>query len=243
MKRKPEPVALSQVTAVMCNYARPNSARLVLKRLRDLGVEEIIVWNNGVKPITKAAKNINHAKNIGTIGRYYAAFHTSRPYLLIVDDDVLLTKKGLEALLKYATHYPAVVQAGLIYESPFKQNYKRTKFLSNKIKKVTKVDVLIANRGLIIKTALCRSIVNHWVWGCLKTVRRGFIITDIPASCAIHDLTGKHPVVVPVSGMGYKALPDEAPELALRSQKNYHQEKTKILQWLVNKGWKLLGDR
>ena len=242
MSHQNEPVSISQVAAVMCNYARPKSARLAVKRLRDLGLTEIIVWNNGVKPIPKATKNINNAKNIGTIGRYYAAFHTSRPYLLIVDDDVLLTKKGLEALLKYAPRYPAVVQAGLIYESPFKKKYKRLKFLSDKVKKVTKVDVLIANRGLMLKNDLCRSIVNHWVWGCLKAVRKGFIITDIPVSCAIHDLTGKHPVVVPVSGMGYKILPDEAPESALRNQKNYYQEKTKVLQWLVNKGWKLLGD-
>ncbi len=241
MKNKPVP--LSKVTAVMCNYARPKSARLVVKRLIELGLSDIIVWNNGVKPVPKATKNINSVENIGTIGRYYSAFHTSRPYMLIVDDDVLLTKKGLNSLLENAEKYPAVVQAGLIYDSPFKEKYKRTKYLSDKVKKVQKVDVLIANRGLIIKTDLCRSIVNHWVWGCLKTARKGFIITDIPVSCAIFDLTSKHPVVVPVAGQGYEILPDEAPEKALRCQKNYYKEKTKILQWLVNKGWKLLGDK
>ncbi len=242
MKNKAEPVSLSQVTAVMCNYARPKSARLVVKRLRDLGLTEIIVWNNGAKPVPGATQNILSEKNIGALGRYYAALNASRPYILIVDDDVLLTKKGLNTLLKYTTKYPAVVQAGLTFGSPFQKRYQRTKFLSDKVKAPRKIDVVISNRGMILKTDLCRPILDHWVWGCLKAVRKGFMTTDIPVSCAILDLTGRHPVVVPVAGRGYVYLPDEAPEKASRNQKNYYEERTKMLQWLVNKGWKLLGD-
>lgn len=242
MTNKAEPISLSQVTAVMCNYARPKSARLVVKRLRDLGLTDIIVWNNNAKPIQEATQNIISAKNIGPIGRYYAAWHSSRPYLLIVDDDVLLTRKGLNTLLKYAVRYPAVVQAGLIYGSLFKKKTKRIKILSDKIKSPVDVDVLISNRGMILKTDLGRQIPNHWVWGCLKAVHKGFITTDIPVSCAILDLTRRHPVVAPVAGKGYIPLPDEAPEKATRNQKNFKEEKTKMLKWLVNNGWKLLGD-
>lgn len=242
MKSKIKPVSLTDVTAVMCNYARPKSARLVIKRLRDLGLTEIIVWNNVAKPISGATQNINSIKNIGALGRYYAALQASKPYILIVDDDVLLTKKGLHTLLKYGAKYPAVVQAGLIFGSPFRKRYKRIKFLSDKIKKPQKVDVAVSNRGMIIKKELCRLILDHWVWGCLKAVRKGFITTDIPVSCAILDLTHKHPVVAPVTGRGYICLPDEAPEKASRNQKNFYEEKTKMLKWLVNKGWKLLGD-
>ncbi len=237
-----KPVSLAEVTAIMCNYARPKSAKLVVKRLRDLGLTEIIVWNNGIKPVPGATLNINSARNIGAIGRYYGALHASKPYILIVDDDVLLTKKGLNTLLKYAAKYPTVVQAGLIYGSPFKKNYKRIKYLSDTVKTTKKVDVIISNRGMIIKSDLCRSILNHWAWGCLKAVRKGFITTDIPVSCAILDLTHKRPVVVPVAGKGYVCLPDEAPEKAARKQKNFYEEKTKMLKWLVNNGWKLLGD-
>lgn len=242
MKSKAEPVHLSQVTAVMCNYARPRSARMVVKRLRDLGLTEIIIWNNCAKPIPGATRNLNSEKNIGALGRYYAALDASRPYILIVDDDLLLTKKGLNTLLKYAPRYPAVVQAGLIFGSPFKKKYRRTKYLSDKVKTPKKVDVAISNRGLIFKKDLCRPILDHWVWGSLKAVNKGFITTDIPVSCAILDLTGQHPVVVPVNGRGYCYLPDEAPEKASRNQKNFYGERTKMLQWLVNKGWKLLGD-
>lgn len=242
MKRKAEPVALSQVTAVMCNYARPKSARLVVQRLKDLGLTEIIVWNNRAKPIPGATRNLHSEKNVGALGRYYAALDASRPYILMVDDDVLLTKKGLNTLLKYAARYPAVVQAGLIFGSPFKKRYRRTKYLSDKVRAPKKVDVAISNRGLIFKKKLCRPILDHWAWGSLKAVNKGFITTDIPVSCAILDLTGQHPVVVPVNGRGYFELPDEAPEKASRNQKNFRQERTKMLKWLVNKGWKLLGD-
>lgn len=242
MKNKVEPVTLSQVTAVMCNYARPKSARLVVKRLQVLGLTEIIVWNNCAKPIPGATHNISSEKNIGALGRYYAALNASRPYILIVDDDVLLTKKGLNTLLKYAPRYPAVVQAGLIFGSPFKKNYRRTKYLSDNLKTPKKVDVVISNRGMILKKELCRPILDHWVWGSLKAVSKGFITTDIPVSCAILDLTGHHPVVAPVNGRGYLYLPDEAPEKASRNQKNFIKERTKMLKWLVNKGWKLLGD-
>lgn len=242
MKKKVEAVSISKVTAVMCNYARPKSARAVVKRLRALGLTDIIVWNNGAEPIPEATNNINNSENIGTIGRYHAVLQSSRPYILIVDDDILLTKKGLNSLLKYAGKYPAVVQAGLIFGSPFKKKYKRIKYLSDKLKKPKAVDVVIANRGMIIKNDLCQSILNHWAWDSLNAARKGFIITDIPVSCAIFDLTHKHPVVVPVAGRGYVGLKDEAPEKALRKQKNYFKEKTKILKWLVNKGWKLLGD-
>lgn len=242
MKNKADSVSLAEVTAVMCNYARPKSARLVVKRLRDLGLTEIIVWNNGAKPIPGATRNINSAKNVKAMGRYYAALHSSRPYILIVDDDVLLTKKGLNQLLKYAAQYSAVVQAGLIYGSPFKKRYKRIKYLSDEIKAPRKVDVAISNRGMILKTDLCRQILNHWVWGCLTAVRKGFLTTDIPVSCAVLDLTHMHPVVVPVAGQGYVCLPDEAPEKAAQRQKNFYEEKTKMLKWLVNEGWKLLGD-
>lgn len=237
-----EPISLSQVTAVMCNYARPKSARLVVKGLRDLGLTEIIVWNNVAKPIPGATRNLHSKKNIGALGRYYAALDASRPYILIVDDDVLLTKKGLNTLLQYAPRYPAVVQAGLIFGSPFKKRYKRIKFLSDKVKGPKKVDVVISNRGLIFKKELCRPILDHWVWGSLKAVRKGFITTDIPVSCAILNLTGQHPVVVPVDGRGYRCLLDESPQKASRNQKNFKEERTKMLKWLINKGWKLLGD-
>ncbi len=242
MRNKTKSVSLSQVTAVMCNYARPKSARLVVNRLRDLGLTEIIVWNNCAKPIPSATRNLNSEKNIGALGRYYAALDGSRPYILIVDDDLLLTKKGLHTLLKYANQYPAVAQAGLIFGSPFQKRYRRTKFLSDKVKAPQKVDVAISNRGMILKKDLCRLILDHWVWGSLKAVRKGFITTDIPVSCAILDLTGQHPVVVPVEGCGYRYLPDEAPEKASRNQKNFIEERTKMLKWLVNKGWRLLGD-
>jgi hypothetical protein len=237
-----ESIPLSQVTAVMCNYARPKSARLVVKRLRDLGLMEIIVWNNGAKPIPGATRNLRSEKNIRALGRYYAALDASKPYILMVDDDVLLTKKGLHTLLKFAPRYPAVVQAGLIFGSPFKKNYRRTKYLSDKVKTIKKIDVVISNRGMILKKELCRPILDHWVWGSLKAVRKGFITTDIPVSCAILDLTGRHSVVVPVNGCGYRYLPDEAPQKASRNQKNYTEERTKMLKWLVNKGWQLLGD-
>jgi hypothetical protein len=237
-----EPISLSQVTAVMCNYARPKSARLVIKRLSDLEVAETIVWNNSARPIPGATRNLYSEKNIGALGRYYAALDASKPYILIVDDDVLLTKKGLNTLLKYAPRYPAVVQAGLIFGSPFKKNYRRTKYLSDNLKTPKKVDVAISNRGMILKKELCRPILDHWVWGSLKAVRKGFITTDIPVSCAILDLTGQHPVVVPVNGRGFFDLPDEAPEKASRNQKNFIKERTKMLKWLVNKGWRLLGD-
>ena len=237
-----QPISLSQVTAVMCNYARPKSARLVIKRLRDLGVAETIVWNNSARPIPGATRNLSSEKNIGALGRYYAALDASRPYILIVDDDVLLTKKGLITLLKYAPRYPAVVQAGLIFGSPFKKRYRRTKYLSEQVKAPKKVDVVISNRGMILKKELCRPILDHWVWGSLNAVRKGFITTDIPVSCAILDLTGRHPVVAPVNGRGYLYLPDEAPEKASRNQKNFIKERTKMLKWLVNRGWKLLGD-
>lgn len=242
MKNKAEPVALSQITAVMCNYARPKSARLVVKRLRELGLTEIIIWNNCAKPIPAATRNLHSKKNIGALGRYYAALDASRPYILMVDDDVLLTKKGLNTLLKYAARYPAVVQAGLIFGSPFKKKYRRTKYLSDQVKAPKKIDVAISNRGLIFKKELCGPILAHWAWGSLKAVDKGFITTDIPVSCAILDLTGQHPVVVPVNGSGYFDLPDEAPEKASRNQKNFYEERTKMLKWLVNKGWKLLGD-
>lgn len=242
MKTKAEPIALSQVTAVMCNYARPQSARLVVQRLKDLGLTEIIVWNNCAKPIPGATRNLHSEKNIGALGRYYAALDASRPYILMVDDDVLLTKKGLNTLLKYAARYPAVVQAGLIFGSPFKKRYRRTKYLSDKVRAAKKVDVAISNRGFIFKKELCRPILNHWAWGSLKAVNKGFITTDIPVSFAILDLTDQHPVVVPVNGRGYFDLPDEAPEKASRNQKNFIEERTKMLKWLVNKGWKLLGD-
>ena len=235
-------ISLSQVTAVMCNYARPKSALRVIKRLRELGLTEIIVWNNCAKPIPEATRNLNSKKNVGALGRYYAALDATRPYVLMIDDDVLLTRKGLNTLLKYAPRYPAVAQAGLIFGPPFKKRYQRIKFLSDKVKKIKKVDVAISNRGMVLKKELCRPILDHWVWGSLKAVRKGFITTDIPVSCAILDLTGRHPVVVPVNGRGYVCLPDEAPEKASRNQKNFYEERTKMLKWLVNKGWILMGD-
>jgi hypothetical protein len=234
-------ISLDDICAVICNYARPKNARACVRRLQDLGIKEIIVWNNGPDQIPEATLTINSPKNIGPIGKYFAAQQTNRPYVLITDDDCLLTGPGLKALLKWAGKYPVVTQCGITYHTPFAKPYPRTKFLSEQLKVPKKVDVAVSNRGMIIKTSLYRRIPNHWVWGCQNIIRPGFFLIDIPASCAIHDLTGQYPVVVPVKRRGFVKLPEEAPGKALRNQKNYDQERAKILEWLHRHGWVVMG--
>src|SRR5688572_19194105 len=92
---------LKDICAVLCNYARPKSARACVRRLLRLGITEVIVWNNGAKPIPEATKNIVNPENIGPIGKHLGALNTTKPYVLIIDDDYLLTKSGLDALRKW----------------------------------------------------------------------------------------------------------------------------------------------
>ena len=94
----------SVISAATCNYARPNNAKACVKRLKELGLTEIIVWNNKAKPIKSATKNIVSATNVGSIGRYYISLHTQKPYILIVDDDHMLTRSGLTALRVWAAN-------------------------------------------------------------------------------------------------------------------------------------------
>ena len=124
MGNKPEKnkiIPKSEICSATCNYARPNNAKDCVKRLKDLGLTEIIVWNNKAKPIKSATRNIVSATNIGSIGRYYIGLHTQRPYILIVDDDHMLTEAGLTALRLGAVKYQAVVQCGAIFNPPFKR--------------------------------------------------------------------------------------------------------------------------
>lgn len=235
-------VPLSDICAVMCNYARPNSARACVRRLRELGLKEIIVWNNGAKPIPEASQNIMNSENIGPIGKYYAGLKTKKPYVLIVDDDHLLTLPGLTAFRKWAAHYPAVAQNGSIFEPPFDDYCKRKLYRSSKVKTPSKVDMAQPNMGLMMKRDLYRKIPNHWAWGSQKIIdhRRGIYSTDLEMNCAIWDITRKHPVIIPVASEGYQTIPDEAPEKALMNQKGIYNEKTKVLKWLVAHGWRLL---
>src|SRR5437588_4471893 len=149
-------VSLETICAVLCNYARPKSTRLCVRRLLDLGVSEIIVWNNGAEPIPEATHNIVTSKNIGPIGKHLGALQTTRPYVLILDDDHLLTPAGLDALRTWVFHYPAVAQQGGRFKPPFR-SYRRQKMLrSQKIELPEEVDMLMPNKGMMLKTSLYR---------------------------------------------------------------------------------------
>lgn len=233
-------VPLKDICAVLCNYARPKSARACVRRLLKLGITEVIVWNNGAKPIPEATYNINNSKNIGPMGKHLGALNTAKPYVLVIDDDYLLTKAGLNALRKWAPHYPAVAQQGSRFIPPFKYYGKRDLYLSQRIKVPQKVDLVMPNKGMMLKTSLYKLIPDHWAWGALKVLSPNIFTTDLSASCAIWDLTKKHPAIVPVS-KGFEKLRDEAPKKALRRQKNIFHEKSKILRWLVSHGWRLIN--
>ena len=230
----------SDICAATCNYARPNNARACVKRLKDLGLQEIIVWNNKAKPIPNATRNIVSESNIGSIGRYYIGLHTKKPYILIVDDDHMLTRAGLTALRLGVAKYPAVVQCGAVFKPPFNRYFNRKVIKSNQVKMPRKVDMVLPYGGLLLSTDLCRRILDHWAWQFKEAVRPGFIATDLAVSCAILDLTGQHPVVVPSNGSGMEPLKDEAPHKALSHQKGAREEKTKILRWMIDHGWKPL---
>lgn len=237
---KKEIIPKSEICAATCNFARPNNARTCVKRLKDLGLKEIIVWNNKAKPIKNATRNIVSSTNIGSIGRYYIGMHTQKPYILIVDDDHMLTQAGLTALRLWATKFPAVVQCGAVFNPPFKRYFNRKVIKSNQVKIPRKVDLVLPYGGLLISTDLCRRLLDHWAWKSKEAVRPGFIATDLAVSCSILDLTGRRAVVVPSNGPGMVKLKDEAPHKALSHQKGAKVEKTKILRWMINHGWKPL---
>lgn len=230
---------LKDICAVLCNYARPKNARACVRRLLKLGITEVIVWNNGAKPIPEATRNINNPENIGPIGKHLGALKTTKPYVLIIDDDYLLTKAGLAALRKWAPYYPAVAQQGSRFKPPFKNYSKRDLYLSQKIKVPQKVDLVMPNKGMMLKSGLYKLIPDHWAWEALKVLSPNIFTTDLTASCAICDLTKRHPAIVPVAN-GFEKLHDEAPKKALRRQKNIFHEKSKILRWLVAHGWRLM---
>jgi len=205
-----------------------------------LGFKEIIVWNNMAKPIHSATRNIVSSSNIGSIGRYHVGLHTKKQYILIIDDDHLLTQTGLTALRLWADKYPVVVQCGAIFDPPFTNYSNRKVHRSNQVKKPKKVDLVLPYGGMLLTTDLCRRILNHWAWKFKDAVRPGFIATDLAVSCAILNLTGQRAVVVPVNGNGIIKLKDEAPDKALCHQKGVAEEKTKILIWMIQHGWKPL---
>lgn len=242
MDRKRVKAPLKDICAVLCNYARPKSARACVRRLLKLGITEVIVWNNGAKPIPEATKNIVNPENIGPIGKHLGALNTTKPYVLIIDDDYLLTKSGLDALRKWIPYYPAVAQQGNRFKPPFKQYNKRDLYLSQSIKVPKKVDLVMPNKGMMLRTDLYKLIPDHWAWGALKVLSPKIFTTDLSASCAIWDLTKSHPAVVPAAH-GFEQLRDEAPKKALRRQKNIFHEKSKILRWLVSHGWKMINGK
>ncbi len=235
-------VPLKDICAVLCNYARPKNARACVKRLLSLGITEVFVWNNGAKPIPEATYNIINSKNIGPYGKYLGAINTTKPYVLVIDDDYLLTKAGLDALRKWVLYYPAVAQQGSRFKPPFTKYGKRDLYLSQNLKVPKKVDMVMPNKGMMIKTTIYQLIPKHWAWEALKVLSKNIFTTDLSASCAIWDLTKKNLAVVPVS-KGYEIIRDEAPKKALKRQKNIYHEKSKILCWLVAHGWKLFNSR
>lgn len=238
-RKKRAKASLKDICAVLCNYARPKSARACVRRLLKLGITEVIVWNNGAKPIPEATHNITNSENIGPMGKHLGALNTTKPYVLIMDDDYLLTEAGLNALRKWVLHYPAVAQQGSRFKPPFNNYRKRDLYLSQNLKAPQKVDLVMPNKGMMLKTSLYQLIPDHWAWGALKVLSPKIYTTDLSASCAIWDLTKKHPAIVPVAH-GFEQLKDEAPKKALRRQKNIFHEKSKILRWLVAHGWKLI---
>lgn len=237
-------VELNKICAVMCNYKRPKNARKCVKQLKRLGITEVIVWNNGAKPIPEATKNINRSHNIGPIGKYLAGLSTTKPYILVTDDDYLITKAGLDAMRKYVLKYPVVAQNGDIY-SHFNAktgSRKRTRYHSEDIKTPKRVDLVIPNRGLMLSTNLYKQIHTHWAWGALQKIRRGpgFFFTDQAMNCAVWDITKKHPYVVPVKGKGAIHLPEETRGAALSKHKGRYPEFVKIWRWLIKHGWSFL---
>lgn len=237
-------IPLNKICAVMCNYKRPKNARKCVKQLKKLGIGEIIVWNNGVKPIRGVSKNINKPHNVGPIGKFYAGLETKKPYILIIDDDFLITKPGLDALRKWGLRYPAVAQNGDIYLkfNPNTGERKRIRYRSDLLKKPKKVDLIIPNKGLLLKTSLYQGIHQHWAWNALKNVRSGpeYFFTDQAMNCALWDMTKQYPVVVPSKGIGSIHLREETRGAALSKHKGRYVEFVKIWKWLLDHGWKFL---
>ena len=236
------PVPLSQIAAVMCNYVRPNNARTCVRQLQKLGIEEIIVWNNKAEPIPEATHNINYPVNIGPLGKYLAGLGTKKNYILVVDDDFLILEPGLTALRRWVRRYPLVGQNGAVFYPPFDHYGKKFHYRSDWIKTPHRVDMVQPNMGMMLKTELYRRISLHWAWKSRSLFRRlpGLFSTDLEANCAAWELSGEYPVVVPANGPGFCRLPDEAPEKALSAQEGIKEAKTKVMQWLLARGWRPL---
>jgi hypothetical protein len=242
MPRQPhasERVPLGDICAVLCNYARPKSTRECVRRVLDLGITEVIVWNNGAKPIPEATQNIVKRRNIGPIGKHLGALKTTKPYVLILDDDHLLNEAGLDAFRKWVVHYPAVAQQGCEFLAPFNSYGRRQWYRAQDLSAPQEVDMVMPNKGMMLKTTLYRLIPDHWAWGALEVLSPNLFTSDLSSSCAIWDLAKRPPAVVPAVA-GYKTLTDEAPDKALKRQKNIFREKTKVLRWLVARGWRLV---
>lgn len=233
-------VSLEGIAAVICNYKRPLSAQKCVKRLKELGIQEVIVWNNGAKPISEATININYPHNIGPIGKYLAGLHTKLPYVLVTDDDYLLTKAGVDALRKWVRVYPVVSQVGDVYWylNPVTGKRLKTRYFSEELKEPKRVDLILPYHGMMMKTSVYRRIPQHWAWKALRTVKPGYFFTDQAMSCAVWDLTRDYPVVIPVKGLGYQQLPEETPGAALSKQEGRYEEFIKIWRWLLDNGWR-----
>lgn len=240
-KIRPSMVPLNKICAVMCNYKRPKNARKVVKQLKRFGIKEIIVWNNRAKPIPEATKNINQPTNIGPRGKYLAGLHTKKPYVLITDDDNLITKAGLDALRKWASFYPVVSQVGDIYLAfnPINGHRKRKRYHSHEVSKPKRVDYVLPYLGMMVKTSLYRRVNQHWAWGSLKCVSPGYFFTDQPMNFALWEMSGQRPVVVPCKN-GYVHLPEETKGAALSKQTGRYKEFVKIWRWMINNGWKFM---
>lgn len=237
-------VPLNDICAVMCNYARPKSAKKCINSIKKMGINEIIIWNNGAKPIQGATKNINHSRNYGPMGKYLAALYTKKPYVLVIDDDHLITRSGLNSLRRWVTKYPMVAQNGVIFKHPFKNYRKRIIYQSPAIKSPKTVDMVQPNKGMMLKTSLYRQIPKHWVWKTRKIIsfKPGIFSTDMEVNAAVWFLTKKHPVVVPAAH-GYQKLPEEAPGKALCKKKGIYTIKTEILKLLVGNGWRMIQSK
>ena len=96
------------------------------------------------------------------------------------------------------------------------------------------------NMGMMLKTDLYRRISLHWAWKSRSLFRRspGLFSTDLEANCAAWELSGEYPVVVPANGLGFCHLPDEAPEKALSAQTGIKEAKTRVIKWLLARGWR-----
>jgi hypothetical protein len=234
-------VPIESVCAVLCNFARPTSTRACVRQLLKLGLTEVIVWNNGAEPIPEATRNIIKEKNIGPLGKHLGALETKKPYVLIQDDDCLVTKAGLDSMRRWVLHYPAVAQQGCEFRSPFDSYNSKEWFRSQNLESPREVDMIMPNKGMMLETRLYRLIPPHWAWGAVEVLSPNIFTSDLSASCAVTDLAKRPPAVVP-GPAGFERLHDEAPEKALKRQKNIIREKTKVLRWLVAHGWKFLGN-